>query len=72
MERFPVQARAVCDMTTAVTALDATRPEAAFYSVNPANGEVVGTFPVCGEQEVRAAVDRARSCRVLVGRPGLP
>ncbi len=46
-------------MTTAVTTPDATRPEATFDSVNPANGEVVGTFPVCGEQEVRAAVDRA-------------
>ncbi|MDI6912137.1 aldehyde dehydrogenase family protein [Nocardioides sp.] len=32
-----------------------------FESLDPATGEVVGTFPVHGEAEVRAAVERARS-----------
>ena len=31
-----------------------------FTSTNPATGEVVGTFPVAGPEEVRAAVGRAR------------
>ncbi len=46
-------------MTAAMTAHDATRPAATFDSVNPANGEVIATFPVCGERETRAAVERA-------------
>ena len=32
-----------------------------FDSLNPASGEVVGTFPVSTEEDVRAAVDRART-----------
>jgi acyl-CoA reductase-like NAD-dependent aldehyde dehydrogenase len=48
-------------MTTAMTASGATRPAESFDSVNPANGEVIATFPVCGEREIRASVDRAAS-----------
>ena len=40
-----------------------TRPgpgHATFDSVNPANGEVIASFPVCGERQVSdAAVERA-------------
>jgi acyl-CoA reductase-like NAD-dependent aldehyde dehydrogenase len=37
-----------------------TRSAAAFDSLNPATDEVIATFPVCGEQEVADAVERAR------------
>ncbi len=47
-------------MTTVATAQDATRPARNFDTLNPATGEVIATFPVCGEREVRAAVERAR------------
>ncbi len=45
-------------MTTA-TSHHTTRPAETFDSVNPANGEVIASFPVCGEREVRAAMERA-------------
>jgi acyl-CoA reductase-like NAD-dependent aldehyde dehydrogenase len=32
-------------------------------SVNPNTGEILGTVPVCGEEEVRAAVARARAAQ---------
>jgi acyl-CoA reductase-like NAD-dependent aldehyde dehydrogenase len=48
-----------------MTTVDSPAPEAgtgeAFDSVDPATGEVVGRFPVHGEDAVRAAVDRARA-----------
>jgi acyl-CoA reductase-like NAD-dependent aldehyde dehydrogenase len=37
-----------------------TRSAATFDSLNPATDEVIATFPVCGEQEVADAVERAR------------
>src|SRR4051794_40697243 len=37
-----------------------TSGEQTFDSLSPATGEVVGTFPVHGEAEVREAVQRAR------------
>lgn len=46
-------------MAIAEDELSVTR--ATFDSLNPATGEVVGAFPVAGEAEVRAAVDRART-----------
>ncbi len=47
-------------MTAAMWAHDPARPgDATFDSVNPANGEVIASFPVCGERQVRAAVERA-------------
>ncbi len=45
--------------------------ESTFDSLNPATGEVIGTFPVHGEDEVDAAVRRARDGRRVVARPGL-
>src|SRR5436305_13264907 len=33
---------------------------ATFDTVNPATGEVIASFPVCGTAEVEAAVQRAR------------
>jgi acyl-CoA reductase-like NAD-dependent aldehyde dehydrogenase len=48
-------------MTTAMTAQDTKRPAENFDSVNPANGEVIATFPVCGQREITASVDRATS-----------
>ncbi|HKB29463.1 MAG TPA: aldehyde dehydrogenase family protein [Streptosporangiaceae bacterium] len=42
-----------------MTAQDKTRPAETFDSVNPANGEVIATFPISGDREVRAAVERA-------------
>ena len=48
-----------------MTTVDSPAAEAgagqAFDSVDPATGEVVGRFPVHGEDAVRAAVDRARA-----------
>ncbi len=38
----------------------ASQAEATFDTVNPATGEVIATFPVCGPTEVEAAVQRAR------------
>src|SRR6266545_5183858 len=55
-----LRARRVSGMTTVATAQDATRPARNFDTLNPATGEVIATFPVCGEREVRAAVERAR------------
>ncbi|MGE5288524.1 MAG: aldehyde dehydrogenase family protein [Micromonosporaceae bacterium] len=46
-------------MTTAATVHETSRPAETFDSVNPATGEVIATFPVCGEREVRAAAERA-------------
>jgi acyl-CoA reductase-like NAD-dependent aldehyde dehydrogenase len=40
--------------------LSRTSDEQTFQSLSPATGEVVGTFPVHGEAEVREAVQRAR------------
>jgi acyl-CoA reductase-like NAD-dependent aldehyde dehydrogenase len=41
-----------------------------FDTLNPATSEVIATFPVCGEHEVQAAVDRAREAAAWWG--GLP
>jgi acyl-CoA reductase-like NAD-dependent aldehyde dehydrogenase len=41
-----------------------------FESLNPATGDVVGTFPIAGPEDVRAAVERAHR-RSLVARPRL-
>ena len=38
----------------------ASQTEATFDTMNPATGEVIATFPVCGPAEVEAAVQRAR------------
>src|SRR5215472_1417002 len=38
----------------------ASQAEATFDTVNPATGEVIESFPVCGPAEVDAAVQRAR------------
>ncbi|WP_141014256.1 aldehyde dehydrogenase family protein [Nocardioides sambongensis] len=45
-----------------MTSTDAAAPtsNASFDSLDPATGEVVGTHPITGEQEVRDAVERAR------------
>jgi acyl-CoA reductase-like NAD-dependent aldehyde dehydrogenase len=48
-------------MTTAMTAQDTARPAESFDSVNPANGEVIASFPVCGQREIAASVERATS-----------
>src|SRR5215471_15008993 len=37
-----------------------SQAEDTFDTVNPATGEVIATFPVCGRAEVEAAVERAR------------
>lgn len=47
-------------MTTVATGYDTTRPAETFDTVNPATGEVIESFPVCGERQVQAAVERAR------------
>ena len=39
-----------------------------FDSLNPRTGDVVGTYPIHGAAEVRAAVERAREAARLVGR----
>ena len=49
----------------------ASQTEATFDTVNPATGEVIATFPVCGPDEVEAAVQRAREAAAVVGRPRL-
>jgi acyl-CoA reductase-like NAD-dependent aldehyde dehydrogenase len=46
-------------MTTATAARDATGSAGTFDSLNPATGEVIATFPVCGERDTEAAVQRA-------------
>ena len=48
-----------------------TRAPETFDSVNPATSEVIATFPVFGQAEVSAALERAREAADLVGRPGL-
>jgi acyl-CoA reductase-like NAD-dependent aldehyde dehydrogenase len=41
-----------------------------FDTLNPATSEVIASFPVCGEQEVQAAVDRAHQAAAWwAGRP---
>ncbi len=47
-------------MTTTMRTQRQARPAATFETVNPATSEVIATFPVCGEAEVAAAVDKAR------------
>jgi acyl-CoA reductase-like NAD-dependent aldehyde dehydrogenase len=47
-------------MTTATAAREPTGTSENFDSLNPATGEVIGTFPVCGKRETEAAVQRAR------------
>jgi acyl-CoA reductase-like NAD-dependent aldehyde dehydrogenase len=46
-------------MTTATTTWEATGAAGTFDSLNPATGEVIGTFPVCSVRETEAAVQRA-------------
>src|SRR6266487_871469 len=41
-----------------------------FDTLNPATSEVIATFPVCGEYEIQAAVDRAHQAAAWWG--GLP
>ncbi len=53
-------ATAVSCVTTAMTAPEPAGRAETLDSVNPANGEVIASFPVCGEREIRAAVERAR------------
>ena len=48
-------------MTSTQAKPGATQEATTFDSLNPATGEVVATFPVHNEADVRAAVDRARS-----------
>jgi len=50
---------AVTGMTTVAKAQDRTGPAETFDSMNPATGEVIASFRVCGERDVRAAVERA-------------
>ena len=46
-------------MTTATAAGDPASTAQTFDSLNPATGEVIGTFPVCGVRETEAAMQRA-------------
>jgi acyl-CoA reductase-like NAD-dependent aldehyde dehydrogenase len=46
-------------MVTMPSAPELPATTSAFDSLNPATGEVIGTFPVCGEAETAAAVERA-------------
>ncbi|MEA2646757.1 MAG: hypothetical protein QOE92_1840 [Chloroflexota bacterium] len=39
---------------------EASEPTETYQSLNPSTGEVVGTYPIMGTDDVRAAVDRAR------------
>ena len=41
-----------------------------FDSVNPATSEVIATFPVFGQAEVNAAVERAQTSRAHIQRLG--
>jgi acyl-CoA reductase-like NAD-dependent aldehyde dehydrogenase len=48
-------------MTAALGSYPLVRSTEVFDSLNPATGEVIGTYPVFGEQDVAAAVERARA-----------
>ena len=43
---------------------DQVTPEATFDSLNPATSEVIATFPVCGQDDVDQAVERARRAAI--------
>jgi len=47
-------------MATTVHAAGMTRGAETFDTLNPATDEVIASFPVCGEQDVADAVERAR------------
>src|SRR5215472_8541444 len=51
---------AVQPMTATLGRYPLVRSTEVFHSLNPATDEVVGTYPVFGEQDVAAAVERAR------------
>src|SRR5262245_42589608 len=51
---------AVQAMTAALGSYPLVRSTEVFDSLNPATDEVIGTYPVFGEQDVAAAVERAR------------
>ncbi|MBO0833345.1 MAG: aldehyde dehydrogenase family protein, partial [Actinobacteria bacterium] len=48
-------------MTTALGSYPLVKSTETFDSLNPATDEVIGTFPVFGEQDVAAAVERAHA-----------
>ena len=47
-------------MTATIGGYPLVRSTEVFHSLNPATDEVIGTYPVFGEQDVAAAVERAR------------
>jgi acyl-CoA reductase-like NAD-dependent aldehyde dehydrogenase len=51
---------AVQPMTATLGSYPLVRSTEVFHSLNPATDEVIGTYPVFGEQDVVAAVERAR------------
>src|SRR5215469_1735953 len=51
---------AVQPMTATLGSYPLVRSTEVFHSLNPATDEVIGTYPVFGEQDVAAAVERAR------------
>ena len=48
-------------MALTVHAAGTARGTGTFDSLSPATSEVIATFPVCGEQDVADAVERARA-----------
>ena len=48
-------------MTTMAHSRGSARSADSFDTLNPATSEVIATFPVCGEQDVADAVERARA-----------
>jgi acyl-CoA reductase-like NAD-dependent aldehyde dehydrogenase len=53
-----------------VTIASRQQTAATFDTVNPATGEVIATFPVCGTADVEAAVQRAREAATWWGGLG--